>query len=106
MTLRLAARLTLNRNSSEKGLSALHICRGSAIFWPRCCTVKEMSWQRSDESEIWQLALMPFGGSQECTGRAPHVEHKQKVMERSGPYRCGRELKSGYDRKTEMIPVF
>lgn len=88
MALRLAvpaARLNLSRSNSETGLSALHICRGSAIFWPCCRNVREMSWQRSDESEIWQLAPMPFGGSQECAGRAPQLEHGQKLTEQSGP---------------------
>lgn len=88
LTLRLAvlgARLNLNRSNNEKGLSALHICRGSAIFWSCCRNAREMSWQRSDESKIWQLAPISFRGSQECTGRAPRLEHGQKLTERSGP---------------------
>jgi len=75
----LAARLNLNSSNCEKGLSALHICRGSAIFWPCCCNVREMSWQRSNESEIWQFTSM-----QECTGRAPRLKHGLKLTKRCG----------------------
>lgn len=88
MTLRLAvlaARLNLNRSNSEKGLFALHICRGSAVLWPCSCNVRDMSWQKSNESEIWQLTPMLFRGSQEHTGRAPRLEHGQKLAERAGP---------------------
>lgn len=47
----LAAKLNLNISYNEKGHSALHTYRGSAMFWPRYDNVMEISWQRSNESE-------------------------------------------------------
>lgn len=58
-----------DRNSSKRGVSALHICRGSAIFsvLPKCENILA-------QQQEWNLAARS-GVSQECPGRAAQLEH-------------------------------
>lgn len=99
----LAAKLNLSTSYNEKGLSALYTCRGSAMFWPHCHNVMEMSWQRSNESESGSQHQYHLVGAKNAQA--------EKLGWSMGLWRdlsSGKTLQmfhraeSGYEHKTEL----